>query len=103
MAEITARSPGEPYRAYLLYAAERLAATRTRNADLAYGGPVEFVADLRLVQASLATAGAVRQAYGELQHLIWQAETFGFHLAALEVRQHSQVHARALAELRGGR
>ena len=101
-AEITARSPGEPYRAYLLYATERLAATRTRNLDLAYGAAADFLADLRLVQSSLAAAGAVRQAYGELQHLIWQAETFGFHLAGLEVRQHSQVHARALAELRAG-
>jgi phosphoenolpyruvate carboxylase len=35
-----------------------------------------------------------------LQHLIWQAETFGFHLAELEVRQHSEVHAAALRELR---
>ena len=52
------------------------------------------------MQRELASAGAVRQAYGELQHLIWQAETFGFHLAGLEVRQHSEVHARALAELR---
>ena len=102
LAEITARSPGEPYRAYLLYATERLAATRTRNLDLAYGAPADFLADLRLVQSSLAEAGAVRQAYGELQHLIWQAETFGFHLAGLEVRQHSAVHARALAELRAG-
>ncbi len=102
MTEITARSPGEPYRAYLLYAAERLVATRTRHADLAYGSSADFVADLRLVQASLASAGAVRQAYGELQHLIWQAETFGFHLASLEVRQHSAVHARALEELRAG-
>jgi phosphoenolpyruvate carboxylase len=100
VAEISARSPQEPYRAYLLYAAERIAATRTRNADLAYGGPSEFLADLRLVQSALAAAGAARQAYGELQHLIWQAETFGFHLAGLEVRQHSKVHARALAELR---
>ncbi|HEY0935974.1 MAG TPA: phosphoenolpyruvate carboxylase, partial [Trebonia sp.] len=102
LAEITARSPGEPYRAYLLYAAERLAATRTRDLDLAYGAVGDFLADLRLVQSSLAAAGAVRQAYGELQHLLWQAETFGFHLAGLEVRQHSQVHARALAELREG-
>jgi phosphoenolpyruvate carboxylase len=102
LAEIVARSPREPYRAYLLYAAERLTATRTRNLDLAYGGADEFIADLRLVQWSLAAAGAVRQAYGELQHLLWQAETFGFHLAGLEVRQHSQVHARALAELRDG-
>jgi phosphoenolpyruvate carboxylase len=100
--EIEARSPGEPYRTYLLYAAERLAATRTRDLDRAYAGPGEFIADLRLVQESLAAGGAPRQAYGELQHLIWQAETFGFHLAGLEVRQHSKVHARALAALRAG-
>jgi phosphoenolpyruvate carboxylase len=102
MAEISARSPGEPYRAYLLYAAERLAATRTRNLDLAYGSAADFIADLRLVQSSLAADGAVRQAHGELQHLLWQAETFGFHLASLEVRQHSGVHASALEELRTG-
>jgi phosphoenolpyruvate carboxylase len=100
--EITARSPQEPYRTYLLYAAARLEATRVRNADLAYRGPEEFLADLRLVQDSLAASGARQQAYGELQHLIWQAETFGFHLAELEVRQHSAVHAKALAEARAG-
>jgi phosphoenolpyruvate carboxylase len=102
MAEIAARSPQEPYRTYLLYAALRIAATRERHADLAYGGPAEFLADLRVVQSSLAAAGATAQASGELQHLIWQAETFGFHLADLEVRQHSAVHAAALRELRAG-
>ena len=102
IAEITARSPQEPYRAYLLYAAARLEATRGRDADLAYNGPEEYLANLRTVQDSLAAGGAPQQAYGELQHLIWQAETFGFHLAELEVRQHSAVHARALAEARAG-
>jgi phosphoenolpyruvate carboxylase len=55
--------------------------------------------DLCTVRDSLASAGAPRLAYGELQHLIWQAETFGFNLAELEVRQHSTVHALALAEV----
>jgi phosphoenolpyruvate carboxylase len=100
LAEIAARSPQEPYRTYLLYAAARINATRLRNADLAYPGPAEFLTDLRVVQESLAAAGASMQAAGELQNLIWQAETFGFHLAGLEVRQHSQVHARVLRELR---
>jgi len=100
LSEIAARSPQEPYRTYLLYAAQRLAATRERHADLAYRGPWDFLADLRVVQESLAAAGAAKQAFGELQHLIWQVQTFGFHLAGLEVRQHSEVHARALAELR---
>ncbi|HEX6469906.1 MAG TPA: phosphoenolpyruvate carboxylase [Streptosporangiaceae bacterium] len=102
LAAIAKRSPGEPHRQLLLFAAERIRATRLRNADLAYGGPAELRTDLGLVQESLAAAGAVRQAYGELQHLIWQVETFGFHLAELEIRQHSEVHERALAEVRGG-
>jgi phosphoenolpyruvate carboxylase len=101
LAEILARSPAEPHRAFLIFLTERLHATRLRHADLAYGSAADFLADLRLVQDSLASSGAVRLAYGELQHLIWQAETFGFHLAELEVRQHSEVHARALAELSG--
>jgi phosphoenolpyruvate carboxylase len=100
--EIAARAPQEPYRTYLLYAAQRLNATRARHADLAYHRPAEYIADLKIVQESLAQAGATRQAHGELQNLIWQAETFGFHLASLEVRQHSEVHARALASLRAG-
>jgi len=100
LAEIAARSPQEPYRTYLLYAAQRVNATRMRHADLAYPAPAGFLADLRVVQESLAAAGAGRQAFGELQNLIWQVETFGFHLAGLEVRQHSQVHARVLRELR---
>jgi phosphoenolpyruvate carboxylase len=100
LAEIEARSPQEPYRTYLLYAAQRINATRVRHADLAYPGPAGFLADLGIVQQALAEAGAAKQAHGELQNLIWQAETFGFHLAGLEVRQHSEVHAQALAELR---
>ena len=102
LADLAARSPHEPYRTYLLYPAPRLEATRLRNADLAYAGAADFLADLRLVQDSLAAAGATRQAFGELQQLIWQAETFGFHLASLEIRQHSAVHARALREVAEG-
>jgi phosphoenolpyruvate carboxylase len=89
----------QPHRQKIAFAAQRLAATRERNADLGYPAVDAFLADLRLVQDSLLTAGATRAAYGELQHLIWQAETFGFHLAELEVRQHSSVHAAALCDL----
>jgi phosphoenolpyruvate carboxylase len=99
---IAKRSPGEPHRQFLLYAAERVQATRLRDADMAYRSPADLLADLRIVQDSLAAAGASRQAYGELQHLIWQVETFGFHLAELEIRQHSAVHEKALAEVRAG-
>ncbi len=97
-AEIRTRAPDEPHRRKLALAAERLAATRDQRLG-AYLSPEVFLADLRLVQWSLVAAGAPRLAYGELQHLVWQAETFGFHLASLEVRQHASIHARAIAEL----
>jgi phosphoenolpyruvate carboxylase len=107
MAQLQERSPQEPYREFLLLAARRLEATRLArpgqpDAGLAYRDADELTADLRLLQRALAAAGSARQAYGELQRLIWQVQTFGFHLAGLEVRQHSSVHADALAQLRAG-
>ncbi|MEW9527039.1 phosphoenolpyruvate carboxylase [Microbispora sp. NPDC049125] len=103
VSEMATRSPQEPHRQWLLFVATRIAATRRRDLDLAYRVPSELLADLRLAQESLRDADAVRQAFGELQHLIWQVETFGFHLAELEVRQHSAVHAAALKEIAEGR
>ena len=41
-----------------------------------------------MVQSSLVAPVRTARVYGELQHLIWQVQTFGFHLAELEVRQH---------------
>jgi phosphoenolpyruvate carboxylase len=91
------RPPAEPHREFLLDVAARIRATRLREMG-AYALPGELAADLRMLRDSLLSAGAWRLASGELQHLIWQAETFGFHFAELEVRQHSQVHRAALAD-----
>ncbi|MDR5711845.1 phosphoenolpyruvate carboxylase [Nesterenkonia flava] len=92
-------SPREPHRQVMLAIAGRIEATRTRNADLAYSVPADLLEDLRTVQSSLIDGGAKRAAYGDLQELIWQVETFGFHLAELEVRQHSKVHSQTLSWL----
>ena len=100
--EIAQRSPNEPHRHVMQLVARRITATKVRNADLAYRDPEDLLADLRVVQDSLVSSGAKRQAYGHLQDLIWQVETYGFHLAELEVRQHSEVHARVLALLDAG-
>ncbi|MBT1596073.1 phosphoenolpyruvate carboxylase [Curtobacterium flaccumfaciens] len=99
---IGVRAPNETHRRALLFVAARIDATRTGSTTLAYDGPEALLADLRVIQASLIAAGAIRPANGELQNLLWQVETFGFHLAELEVRQHSQVHRTALAEIRAG-
>jgi phosphoenolpyruvate carboxylase len=100
--ELARKLPDAPHRRALGLAAHRLAATRTGDAGR-YERPADFVEDLRTVQDSLVAAGATRLAFGELQHLRWQAETFGFHLASLEVRQHSSVHAAALRAIRDER
>jgi phosphoenolpyruvate carboxylase len=102
LADMAARSPSEQHRQYLLYAADRIRATRLPDRSMAYPSPAVLLDDLRAVQRSLAAAGAVRPAYGELQNVIWQVETFGFHLAELEVRQHSRIHEAALTEIMGG-
>ncbi|MGK2949705.1 MAG: phosphoenolpyruvate carboxylase [Acidimicrobiales bacterium] len=99
LADIQLSSPAEPHRAKMLVVAARLGATRTGDATMAYTDVDELLGSLRVVQGSLTAAGAHRLAQGGLQDLIWQVDTFGFHLAELEVRQHSKVHRDALADL----
>ncbi len=88
----------EPYRRKLGLIAERL-----RRAD--GGGPAgyteasELMADLKLIAASLEAHGGARVARGELLDLQRRVETFGFYLAELEIRQHADRHAAAVAEL----
>ncbi|WP_301895866.1 phosphoenolpyruvate carboxylase, partial [Bifidobacterium angulatum] len=93
-------SSKELHRAVMLVMADRLHYTVVRDADLMYHSCEDFIADLKTVQRSLAAAGAKRSAYGPLQDLIWQAETFGFHMVEMEFRQHSVVHSRALEDIR---
>uniref|UniRef100_UPI002634E0CA phosphoenolpyruvate carboxylase n=1 Tax=uncultured Bifidobacterium sp. TaxID=165187 RepID=UPI002634E0CA len=93
-------STKELHRAVMLVMADRLHYTIERDADLMYHSCDDFIADLKTVQRSLAAAGAKRSAYGPLQNLIWQAETFGFHMVEMEFRQHSVVHSRALEDIR---
>ena len=107
--QLDRRFPGEPYRRRLGAMAERLRRTRARLTEQAapltgrYESARDLVVEVAELQEALAADGLDRAAYGELQDLRWQVETFGFHLASLEVRQHSEVHAAALADARAGR
>lgn len=96
------RSPQAPYRRTLLAIAERLRDTHAGGAA-AYGSAAELEAELAVVQQALVDAGDPRLAYGGLQDLLWGVRSFGFHLAELEVRQHSTVHTRALAAVAAAR
>ena len=60
----------------------------------------DFVRDLELLEDGLVEAGFETVARdGRLARLLALARTFGFHLAALDFRQHSGVHEEAVAEL----
>ncbi|MDP9481895.1 MAG: phosphoenolpyruvate carboxylase, partial [Chloroflexota bacterium] len=67
-----------------------------------YHDPEELLAELGELMSALVGDRLGRVAWGEVQDLAWQVQTFGFHLAALEIRQHSEVHEAALAAIRRG-
>ena len=60
----------------------------------------DFVKDLDLIADSLIESGLEDVAkFGEFNDLRIRANTFGFHFAALDIRQHSGKHENAVAEL----
>jgi phosphoenolpyruvate carboxylase len=87
----------EPYKAAMLFIAEKIKIAYTLGGkDTSID---EVLDNLKTVQKSLANAGAKRIAYGALQTLIWKIETFRLAFAEVEVRQHSELHRNALAEI----
>jgi phosphoenolpyruvate carboxylase len=76
-----------------------------RLADTAAGGPAgyedadEFAGDLRLIDASLQGHRGEHAGRFALGRVLRRVQCFGFHLAALDLRQDSAVHDAALAEL----
>ncbi|MDR3395631.1 MAG: phosphoenolpyruvate carboxylase [Parasulfuritortus sp.] len=74
----------------------------TRGLDQpGYANARTFMQDLLLIRDSLASHGDAALARGELQDLIRLVETFGFHLMQLDVRQESNRHSEAVAEMLG--
>ncbi|TVP87101.1 MAG: phosphoenolpyruvate carboxylase [Thioalkalivibrio sp.] len=63
----------------------------------AYAGAAGFLQDLRVIHDSLVSHGERNIAGRELTDLIRLAETCGFHLHHLDVRQESGVHTRTVA------
>lgn len=65
----------------------------------AYQSVAEFIADLRQIDESLRGHGDGNIADLELHDLIRLADTFGFHLMQLDVRQESSRHSDAVADI----
>lgn len=65
----------------------------------AYQSVAEFIADLYQIDESLRGHGDANIADLELHDLIRLADTFGFHLMQLDVRQESSRHSEAVADI----
>ena len=98
----------EPYRQKMILIYRRLGATLAQNREAwraqrpdpwAYSNADEFIVDLELIQESLRENKGDRLAEGRFARLVQQARIFGFHLASMDIRQHSDRHLEAVAEL----
>ncbi len=108
--DTNAHRKDEPYRRALTGVYARLAATlqdltgtsAARHAvapQNAYKKAEEFVADLRVIEASLHAHHGAALTAQRLHPLIRAVEVFGFHLATVDLRQSSDKHEEVLAEL----
>src|SRR5207237_3435701 len=62
--------------------------------------PASFIAELNVLVAALARNGnGLLSSLAPLKRLIRAVETFGFHLATLDLRQNAEVHESVVAEL----
>ncbi len=104
---VQARIPFEPYRQKCTYLRERLlealADARTVTPAFLHRAPEraplsagEVLAELDVMLASLASHGGRSEALGDLRRRV---EVFGLHVATLDVRQHSERHESAVAEI----
>jgi phosphoenolpyruvate carboxylase len=100
----------EPYRRALSGIYARLAATARTLDDFEperheigqaapYASPGELRSELKTLANSLKLNGSARLAGGRLRRLLRAVQVFGFHLAPIDLRQNSEIHARSVAAL----
>lgn len=89
----------EPFRLKIQYMLEKLSRLKADPESRAYTAEA-FRADLALLEKALNHCGMAQVARSErFRALVVQSRVFGFHLVSLDIRQHSQVHEAAVAEL----
>ncbi len=98
VAAISAREVDMPYRRLFRLIAARVGATLS-GGDRGYSGPDELRRDLRIAATSLERNAAEHAGLFALRRTLRRVDTFGFHLAAIDVRQDAGVHRQAVAAL----
>ncbi|MEO7913614.1 MAG: phosphoenolpyruvate carboxylase, partial [Roseiflexaceae bacterium] len=115
VAELLAhRNPYEPYRQKCTYIREKLlrsleyagqhapdwgSAEPLPPEGMFYHRADQLLAELRVIERSLRANAGAAVADGALYDMIRQVEVFGLHVATLDIRQHSERHTAALAEV----
>jgi phosphoenolpyruvate carboxylase len=97
---VSTRYHDMPYRVLFSLIAARIDATR-RDAPEGYGSAAELRDDLSMVLASLREHRGEHAGLFGVRRLLRRVETFGFHLATIDVRQDANVHRKVLATLLG--
>ncbi len=104
--EILSRNKGEAFRQFLGLILskvplniEREHSTTLRQDHSDYRLRRELIEDLRILQKSLLAYGARTVAQEEIHDVLRLVETFGFHLAELDIRQNSVFHEKAIGQL----
>lgn len=97
---LLARNHEEPWRTAVYLMREKvLLSLHQPQSGQVYAHPSELESDLSVLASSLQEIGATALVRDYVSPLQRQLHTFGFHLAALDVRQNSAFHEQALDQL----
>ncbi len=95
--DVPARHRDMPYRVLLRLIMARLQSTHDES-SFPYEQAEELLEDLRLIAESLTQHRGRHAGLFAVHRLIRRVETFGFHMATLDVRQDAAVHRAVIAE-----
>jgi phosphoenolpyruvate carboxylase len=98
------RFAGEPFRQKLFHMHAFLRGEAERGPDDPAGGSYPggadgYLRDLGLIEETVSQGHGERAARSFVRPLRYRASAFGMHLAAIDLREHSLVHERAVADL----
>jgi len=97
---VPARHRDMPYRVFLTLVQQRLQSTFDDDI-FPYEKVAEFRADIQLVADSLVANKGEHAGFFSITRLLRRIDTFGFHLATLDIRQDAEVHRSVVGECLG--
>ncbi len=98
--QIAKRYQDMPYRVFAWLLGRRLEETLADKVN-GYPSVEAFADDLQAMLSSLQNNRGEHAGAFRVQRLLWRVQTFGFHLATLDIRQDALVHRRVAADLLG--